>query len=122
MALKKKVCRKCLAKEYGFEGEEKNGKLSCYPPLKGSDAQEFFAQFEKEWSQDRVWCLGYNDADLAETPLTSDGCFCSFVYTKGNIPPVCRFKKGQMNGGFLPSHTLKLIKDELKQKNKGEIK
>ena len=48
--LKKEICRKCLAREHGFEEEEKTGNVNCYPSLNKYEIQEFFEIFEKEWN------------------------------------------------------------------------
>ena len=94
--LKKEVCRKCLAREYGLQGEEKTGNIGCYPSLNNNDEQSFFDKFEEEWNSEKVWCLGCDDIEWHQHPLSSEGSFCQFVYTNGNIPGFCRFKGEQL--------------------------
>lgn len=94
--LNKQVCRKCLAREHGFEGEIKTGSVSCYPPLDNNEIKAVFRQFDEEWDKGKVWCLGQNDVPVSQSDISSEGIFVAFKPIKGDIPGCCRFKEEQL--------------------------
>lgn len=58
--LNKAICFKCHMKYYDVDGINNSG-VKCYPPPTEEDRKQCEIIFEKDWSENKIWCFGLNN-------------------------------------------------------------